>query len=348
MAVTLKDVARYANVSPKTVSRVVNGQGEIGQETRSRVQAAIKELGYRPNNLARSLVNQRSDTLAVVASGIEYFGPSRTILGIEQQADPSGYSMFLELLSHPEDLHLTRLFDDLIARRVEGIVWAIPEIGENRRWITNAELEQLPPIVFLSMSARPNLAIVAIDNRAGAKLAANHLMEQGRRRVGIITGPLTWWEARERLAGWQAALTAAGLPWDHEQIAEGDWSAASGERAMTRLLERAPGLDALFVSNDQMALGALGVLLRAGRCVPRDIALVGFDNIPESEFFSPPLTTIYQPLIEVGRVAMQELYTHIEAARLNKGQHNQRALPTRTVLIQPQLVVRQSSIAQPT
>lgn len=338
MHVTLKDVARRAGVSTKTVSRVVNNQGEISEETRARVQLAIEELGYSPNILARSLVNQRSNTLAVVASGIEYFGPSRTIVGIEQQADEFGYSIFLSLLPHPDDSNVKQVLNELVARRVDGIVWAIPQIGDNRQWITPDNLAQLPPIVFLSMETRPDLAIVAVDNNAGGQLATRHLIEQGRRRVGIITGPLAWWEARERLAGWKHALDAAGLPAYEEFVARGDWSPASGERAMANLVDHRPRLDALFASNDQMALGALGVLSRAGLRVPDDIALVGFDNIPESEFFLPPLTTVYQQVVETGRFAVQELHAQIEAARRSNGAKS----PAATQLT-PTLIVRAST-----
>lgn len=168
MPATLKDAARHARVSPRTISRVVNRQGEISETTHAHVQAAIEELGYRPNTLARSLVNQRSNTVARVASRIESFGPSRTTLVVEQQADRSGYSLFLELLPHPEELPLTQLLDDQIARRVEGNIWAIPEIGENRCWFSAAQVKQLPPINFISMAPRADLSTVATDNCAGA------------------------------------------------------------------------------------------------------------------------------------------------------------------------------------
>ncbi len=338
MPVTLKDVARRAGVSAKTVSRVVNHQGEISEETRSRVQSAIEELGYRPNILARSLVNQRSNTLAVVASGIEYFGPSRTLLGIEQQADEFGYSVTLNVLPHGDQSNVRAVLDELIARRVDGIVWAIPEIGDNREWITSDALRELPPIVFLSMEARPNLAIVAVDNRAGAKMAVQHLIEQGVRRVGIITGPLAWWEARERLAGWREALTEAGLEPAQRLVAEGDWTPGSGGRAMQTLLPRGLRLDAVFASNDQMALGALGVLHNAGLRVPRDLLMVGFDNIPESEFFFPPLTTVYQQVIEIGRAAVRQLHARIEAERRREDGNAVRAMQ-----LVPTLIVRESS-----
>jgi LacI family transcriptional regulator len=230
------------------------------------------------------------------------------------------------------------VLDELIARRVDGIIWAVPEIGENRSWLRLNELVQLPPIVLLSMETRPGFSIVAVDNRAGARIAVEHLLEQGRRRIGIITGPLTWWEARERLAGWHEALEEAGLAQPPGAIGKGDWSAASGQRAMESLLTDAPKVDAVFASNDQMALGALGVLDRAGKHVPEDIALVGFDNIPEAEFFIPSLTTIYQQLTEIGRAAVQELHAQIDARRREETKAGA------AVQLTPTLIVRDSSV----
>lgn len=339
MHVTLNDVARRAGVSAKTVSRVVNEQGEISKETRARVQEAIQALGYRPNILARSLVNQRSNTIAVVASGIDYFGPSRTVLGIEQQSDAFGYSLFLNLMHDPENANVPHILNELVARRVEGIVWAVPEIGNNRAWITGSDLQNVPPIVFLSMAERPGLSIIAVDNRAGARMATQHLIDRGCQRIGIITGPLTWWEARERVAGWQETLTAAGLGTDDALIAYGNWNPSSGEQAMEQLLAVSPRIDGLFCSNDQMALGALGVLHRAGLRVPQDIALIGFDNIPESAFFLPPLSTVYQQVIEIGRIAVQELYARIQAER---APHN--GTTPRVIHLTPTLVLRASSL----
>jgi LacI family transcriptional regulator len=211
MHVTLQDVAKLAGVSTKTVSRVVNNQGEISEATRQRVQAAIDQLDYRPNILARSLVNQRTNTLAVVAWGLDYYGPSRTVVGIENKSDELGYSLFLNLLAHPDEGDIDRILDTLVARRVEGIIWAVPEVGGNRMWINPDRLDRLPPITFLSMAGQTGLATVAVDNRAGARQAVQHLVDQGRRRIGLITGPLAWWEARERFAGWQEAVRQAGL-----------------------------------------------------------------------------------------------------------------------------------------
>ena len=339
MHVTLQDVAQAAGVSPKTVSRVVNNQGEISAATRQRVQAAIEQLGYRPNILARSLVNQRTNSLAVVAWGIDYYGPSRTLVGIENQSDELGYSLFLNLQAHPDNgyLHIDRILDGLVDRRVDGIIWAVPEVGGNRMWIDSDRLKRLPPIVFLSMAVQPGLVSVSIDNRAGARRAVQHLITQGRKRIGLITGPLAWWEARERYAGWQEMLCEHGLEPTPSLVIEGDWSAASGAHAMSALLEREPTMDAVFVCSDQMAQGALGVAHRSGLCIPQDLAIVGFDNIPESEFFWPPLTTVYQNLIDVGCVAVQKLHHIIEAQR--------KAEPysVEATILTPELVIRESA-----
>lgn len=335
---TLRDVADLARVSTKTVSRVVNNQGEISEATRLRVQVAIEQLGYRPNILARSLIHQRTDTLAVVAWGIDFFGPSHTVVGIEQQAHEFGYSLFLNLVSKPDDGNQTQVLDSLIDRRVDGIIWAVPEVGDNRSWLKSIQFDQLPPIVFLSMEPQPGLAVVAVDNRCGARQATQHLIDQDRRKIGILTGPMAWWEARERYSGWQEALQRVGLTPSPSLVVEGEWSAASGERGMRILLNQEPEIDAVFACSDQIALGALGVAHQSGRRVPDDIAIVGFDNIPESACFWPPLTTVYQQLIDVGRIAVQNLHKMIESHRQVEG-----PIETTSTIIEPELVIRASS-----
>jgi LacI family transcriptional regulator len=336
--VTLQDVATLAGVSIKTVSRVVNNQGEISEATRQRVQAAIDELGYRPNVLARSLVNRRTDTLAVVAWGIEYFGPSRMMVGVEQQADELGYSLILNLVSQPDDPNPERILDSLLARRVDGIIWLVPQVGDNRNWLQAGLLERLPPIVFLSMQSQAGLTITAVNNYSGAKQATQHLIDQGRREIAMITGPTAWWEARERFAGWKSTLEEAGLTASPSLIVESYWSAAGGERAMQQLLKQTPDLDAVFASSDQIALGALGAIHQSGRRIPQDVAIVGFDNAPESAFYWPPLTTVYQKLVNAGHIALQSLHQIIEARRQQKG-----PIEPALTLIEPELIVRASS-----
>jgi LacI family transcriptional regulator len=335
---TLRDVAELAGVSTKTVSRVVNHQNEISEATRQRVQAAIDQLDYRPNILARSLIHQRSKTMAVIAWGIDYYGPSRTVKGIEQEANELGYSLFLNLVSRPTDDH-EKILDNLISRRVEGIIWAIPEVGNNRDWAKNGRLDHLPPLIFLSMKARPGISVVSIDNRNGAKQAVQHLLQQGKRKIGIITGPMAWWEASERYLGWKEALGEAGLEASPAlEFRSDDWSSLNGELGMRTLLNANPDIEAVFASSDQIALGAMGIAHQLGRRIPQELAIVGFDNTPESAFFWPPLTTIYQQLVDVGRLAVKNLHEMITVRRM-EGE----PLEPFCTILKPELIVRASS-----
>jgi LacI family transcriptional regulator len=337
---TLRDVAKAAGVSIKTVSRVVNNQGEISAATRQRVQATIEALGYRPNVIARSLVNRRSQTLAVVTAGLEHYGPQQTVVGVEQECEALGYSLLLDLFNRPDHADADAALDALVVRRVDGIVWAVPEIDGNWAWARPDFLMQLPPIVFLSASVepQPGLHVVGVDNRNGAAQVTQHLLDQRRRKIGLITGERGWRAACERQAGWEAALRRAGLSPSPDLIATGDWSAASGERGMRQLLEQHPNLDAVFACNDQMAVGALGVIRQAGYRLPEDIALVGFDNIPESAYFWPPLTTVFHRHNEVGHLAVGVLHRLIEASRREESEP-----APNMISITPQLVIRQSS-----
>jgi LacI family transcriptional regulator len=242
-------------------------------------------------------------------------------------------------MDRPDDADSVAVLDTLIAHRVDGILWAVPEVGNNRAWLKSSQLDQFPPIVFLNTEPRPGLMVVAVDNFSGAKLATQHLINQGRRKIGIITGPLTWWEARERYDGWKSVMHQARLETPSSLVVEGEWAADAGERGLQQLLTQEPELDALFACSDQIALGALSTAHRLGRQIPRDLAIVGFDNIPESACFWPPLTTVYQQLIDVGRIAVQTLHRMIEANRQSRVLNE-----ANETLIRPELIVRASSM----
>ncbi len=342
MTATIIDVAKRAGVSTRTVSRVVNQQGEITEETRARVQAVIDELGYRPNILARSLVSQRSNMLGVVTWGLDYYAPSRIVVGIEQRASELGYSLFLQLISHPTDAGAEKILNTLADHRVDGIIWAIPEVGGNHEWIQGIPLDNFPPIIFLNTRPQSTFDSIAVDNRKGAELATQHLIEQGCQHIGLIKGPQDWWEAEERFAGWQAALTQAGREISPRSVVEAEWSVELGQQAMQRLLAQAPELDGVFASSDDIALGALTAARPAGRRIPQDLALVGFDNIPQSAYFQPPLTTIDQPLSRTGRAAVDLLLERIGERRSQKGRAAASASP-KAMQLEPRLVVRASS-----
>jgi LacI family transcriptional regulator len=340
--VTIKEVAKAAGVSTQTVSRVLNKRPDVAPETYQRIQQIIEETGYAPNIHARGLKG-RSRTLGVVAYGLDYFGPSRVITGIEEQANELGYSIFLNLLHQPETNDVDDLLKNLLARQVEGIIWAIPEIGNNRTWAHANSLDLPIPVMFVNGMVGPStLPLVGIDNCAIGRLATEHLLAGGSRQIGIITGPPKWWEARQRQQGWREALEAHGMAVEQRLVAAGDWSARSGEQGLYQLLEQSPKIDAVFASNDQMALGVLHAAHKLGRRIPQDLSLAGVDNLPESAHFWPPLTTIRQRLREAGAQAVQQLNQMIQDEEpANVGQDGSFA---NVALLQPELIVRESSL----
>ena len=322
--VTIKDVASTAGVSHQTVSRVMNDRPDVAAETRMRVLAVIEQLNYQPSAIARSLSRQRSFTLGVVTAGLKYIGPSRTLSGITEQAEELGYALLLKELSGFHHTDIIPIINFLISRHVDGIIWAVAEIGENREHLQQ-QLFRLPiPTIFLTMAPRKNQFIVTVDNYSGGRMATEHLISQGCRSIGHITGPLDWWEARQRKAGWHDVLQESGIPIHEHTWASGDWSSSSGAKAMIELLEKNTILDALFVSNDQMALGALQIACRQGIRVPTDLALVGFDNINESAFYYPPLTTVSQNQRQLGNRAVSELVQIIESVLAAKKTFNRK------------------------
>jgi LacI family transcriptional regulator len=336
---TIRDVAAAAGVSHQTVSRVLNERPDVAEDTRQHVLEIIEELEYQPSAIARSLTKQHSLALGVVTAGLDLVGPSRTLNGITEQTERMGYALLLKELPRFDTQDLGPLFKSLLARQIDGIIWAVAEVGDNRAWLQEQSGKLSVPIIFLTMQARPGVPIVAVDNYAGGRMATEHLLEQGHRNIGHISGPLDWWEARQRKAGWQDAMQAAGVLLADLHSEEGDWSSASGELATGRLLTSYPEMDAVFVGNDQMALGVLQVACREDIQVPQHLGVVGFDGLPETAHYWPPLTTIYQDQPRLGRIAVEELVGIIESGRKGKPQ----AEP-KIISLQPELIVRASSI----
>ena len=336
--ITMKDVARAAGVSAQTVSRVINNVSYVSEETRKRVEDVIEETGYRPSTLARSLSQQRSYTLGVVVFGLRHIGPSRTLNGIADSADNLGYMLLMKELEDFAIQSTNHVIDSLLSRQVDGIIWAAPEIGESHAWL-EANLENIHvPVIFLAMDPRENVSSITTDNYQGAVLAMQHLLDNGQTKIAHLSGPLTWWEAEERKRGWRETLLKAGLEAPEHYCAEGNWSSASGEQAFLQLLESAPDMDSIFVANDQMALSVLRETHRLGIHVPDQLAIVGFDNLPESAYFCPALTTISQDLQFIGETVVNEIVEMIEA------RHKNLSLTAQSRFIVPTLVVRESSV----
>lgn len=335
--VTIKDVAQEAGVSTQTVSRVMNKFSYVSEETRQRVEEVVERLGYRPSTLARSLIQQRSYTLGVVTFGLKYIGPSRTLNGIADQADKLGYMLLMKELDNFDIQSLDEVMDSLLARQVDGIIWVAPEISNNHAWVDEQSRDMPVPILFLAMNPRKGISSVATDNYQGGVMATRHLLDKGRKQIGHISGPMTWWEAEERKRGWREALEAAGLDASEQFCAEGNWSSASGEQAFHQLLANYPKMDAVFVANDQMALSVLREAHRHGIRVPEQLAVIGFDNLPESAHFYPSLTTISQDLQLLGEEAVQRTVEMIQARQ------NNQSIPAYAQFIQPTLIVREST-----
>jgi LacI family transcriptional regulator len=339
MRVTIKQVAREAGVSTQTVSRVINDRPDVAPETRQRILEVIERLGYQPSALARSLIRRRSHTLGVAIAGLKFLGPSGTLSGITKQAEAMGYALLLkELLDFDTD-EVASPLSAFLSRQVDGIIWAVAEVGANRDWLWD-RLPGLPvPIIFLTMHPQSGVSVVSVDNYMGGRLATEHLLAQDYRHIGHIAGPLTWWEARQRKAGWQDALLDAGLPVSQEHWTEGDWSSESGALAIRQLLDQYPHMDAVFVGNDQMALSVAQIAHQRGMRIPQDLGIAGFDDIPEAAYFWPPLTTVHQDMHKLGGTAVEEVVRMIGATHDLHTTH-----PPNTIWLQPQLIVRQSSV----
>ncbi len=335
--ITIKDVAQAAGVSTQTVSRVVNKFSYVAEGTRQRVETVVEQLGYHPSTLARSLIQQRSYTLGVVTFGLKYIGPSRTLNGVADKADELGYMLLMKELDNFNTDRIDDVIDSLLARQVDGILWVAPEIGDNHTWVEERMDKITVPILFLAMQPRDGISSVSTDNFQGAVMAIQHLLDCGRKKIGHISGPLSWWEADERKRGWRETLGAAGFEVSEQHCTEGNWSSASGEQAFIQLLESFPDMDAVFVANDQMALAVLREANRRGIRVPEQLAVVGFDNIPESAYFYPSLTTIYQDLQLLGEQAVKNTVEMIQA------RHRNQSIIAQSSFIQPTLVVRESS-----
>ncbi len=327
--VVMSDVGRLAGVSHQTVSRVINGSPHVRPETRERVLAAMQELGYRPNSLARALATGRSNTLGVVSFDTTLYGPASTLYGIERAAHEAGYFIIVASLKVLDRESVMDAVERLRLRGVDGILAIAPQ-EDAVEALLHAPSEV--PLVAVEAGPEGAVPVVAVDQFAGAVTATRHLLDLGHRTVWHIAGPKDFIEAQQRLEGWRHALECAGV--ERPRPLFGDWSARAGYD-LGRRLSRGGAITAIFAANDQMALGVLRAIQEAGLEVPAEVSVVGFDDIPEAPYLMPPLTTIRQDFDEVGRRSLRLLLTRIKTGE-----------PALTgSLVQPQLVVRASTSA---
>ena len=298
---TIFDVARLAGVSHQTVSRVVNNLPNVRPATRARVEDAIRQLRYVPSTAARSLVTRRSRTIGLITTGNPDYGPSSTVLGFSEAAGKARYLVSTASMLEVDSASMRSAVQLLLAQNVEAVVL----IASHR-----AALEAIrgidlgAPLIAVEPSGRSGLLSVSLDQYQGAYAATEHLIGLGHREIVHVAGPDTSMDAAERVRGWRAALAAHGLVAREPLV--GDWSPNSGFR-IGEQLAAARGFTAIFSGNDQMALGLIHALTAHGVSVPGDVSIVGFDDIPEAEHFSPPLTTVRQDFAELGRTVMSTL-----------------------------------------
>jgi DNA-binding LacI/PurR family transcriptional regulator len=326
-APSMHDVARLAGVSHQTVSRVINDAPNIRDETKQRVLDSMEQLQYRPNRAARALVTSRSRTIGVLSTSRTMYGPAASIQAIEDAASAAGYSVTTASINGFESASIVRAIDRLLDQAIEGLVVIAPQ---RRVFDTLAGMSLRLPIVTLQSTGTESDMSLSVDQITGARLATRHLIELGHRSIYHLAGPQDWIEAEARMTGFLEEMNAQDMPTTAPIL--GDWTAEFGYFAGRELL-RVRDFTAIFAANDQMALGLMHAIRDGGLDVPRDISIVGFDDIPDSAHFWPPLTTVRQDFAELGRRCMTLLLGGLEEGGEYSGS------------ILPNLVVRGSSAA---
>lgn len=336
---TLEEVAARAGVGRGTASRVINGSPRVSAQTREAVEAAVAELGYVPNRAARALAGNRTDAIALVVPESEtrffaepYF--SDIVRGVGAALADTEMQLLLTLAGN--DRERRRLAQYLTAHRVDGVLLVSVHADDPLPDL----LEQLgmPSVISGRRHAAETLPSVDSDNFEGARAAVDHFISRGRRNIATITGRLDVYGAQRRLDGYRKAIATAGLDPDERLIAPADFSEEGGARAMRELLERRPDVDAVFAASDVMAAGARHVLRESGRRIPDDVALIGFDDSAVARHMDPPLTSVRQPVEEMGRTMTRVLLQEI-ASRSSGDAARERP----RIVLPTELVVRESS-----
>lgn len=321
---TLRDVAREAGVSYQTVSRVINDNAHVAPETRDRVLQVIETLGFRPNRAAQILQTERSHTLEVV---MPYFGFNRVLYDMARAANQLGYHFVISAISSeefPKTLLTAR------SRLIDGLV-LIPMIPFNDNYDELIEMTDGLPFVQIGAKLGANLPSVIYDQARGARLATQHLIDLGHRKIAEISGPLLNYDGCDRHEGWRATLEDNGI--EPGPSVEGDFTIDGGYAAMRQLLDSGAEFTAVVIGNDSMAFGAQTALRESGIRVPDDVSVVGFDDLPESAHFVPALTTIRQDFTVLGRLAIEYLISMIENPET----------PVHQRVLLPKLILRDST-----
>lgn len=325
--VTLEMVAQRAGVSPSTVSRILNGTASVSDVKKQAVDAAIQQLSFRPNPVARGLAGGRTWSIGVVTQTISSPFYGEALRGIEEVLEPAGY-LPIFVSGHWHEAGERKAIEALLSRRVDGVIVLAGRLPNS---VLQRFAKSLPMVVVGRDLRGPGLFSLDFDNRAGGLLATQHLIECGHTRIAFIAGDPAHQDALDRQAGYRAALEKAGIAFDPALVMAGDFTEASGLMAVNRLLESRLPFTAIFAANDQSAIGAALGLYRKNVRVPDDVSLVGFDDVAPAKFAIPPLTTVRQSVYEMGSQAAAAMLDLLRGT-----------VPS-VVLSPPQLVPREST-----
>ena len=338
----MNDVAIAAGVSHQTVSRVLNHNSHVAKDTRERVLEAISALGYRRNSAARALATNRSATIGVVTVGSALYGPTNTLNGVEVAAREQGLYVSLATMKTIDGPTTAATIGHLLDQGVDGIIVIAPQ-----QVMAKAIAEMGAPVPIVMISAVDEQAVgevlaVSVDHVVGARMATKHLTALGHREIVHLSGPQHSLDAQARVLGWQAQCAADGL--GTQVVVEGDWSADCGY-AVGAQMAREGAPSAVFAANDQLALGLLRAFWEAGMSVPKDVSVVGFDDVLGASHFIPPLTTIRQDFEALGALAITSLMARIETEPVGDGlgERTPAGAPKRFASITPRLKIRQST-----
>ncbi len=305
----MTDVAALAGVSHQTVSRVLNEHPNVKEQTRRRVQAAIAELGYRPNRAARVLATGTSQVIGVVSRSSTLYGPAATLAALAEAALQHGFNVNVESVRTLERKPVSDAISRHLDQRVAGLVVIAPV--ESASEALDDVPDDIPLVTIDGDPDRPN-ELVTVDQEAGGYAATKHLLDAGHRTVWHVSGPNDWFDSRGRVTGWRRALTEAGA--EVPPLMPADWSAAAGYD-VGQILARMNDVTAVFAANDHLALGILRALHERGRRVPDDVSVVGFDDVPEAAYFIPPLTTIRPDFDAAATASLDLLLAQIRTGR---------------------------------
>ena len=330
---TIKEIAKLAGVSRSTVSRVINNDPNVSDKTRTKVQAIIDQVGYQPNPVARSLISGRTQVLGLVipmSYSSLYTDPFFSLLaqGISSTCTANNYTMMLWLVE--PDYEKRANTNILNNRLIDGMIVASNMIDDP---LLDGLIERKMPVVQIGRNKRQEVSSVDADNIHGAAMAVQHLVNCGCKKLGTVTGHMDLYSSRDRLAGFKRGLQGKNLPIHEERIAFGDFTEQGGY-LQTKMLLANSEFDGLFIASDMMCFGALRALKETGLRVPEDVALVSFDDIPAAARHQPPLTTVRQPIHQMGAIAAQTLIDQLE---------NDDTATPRRIILPTELVLRETT-----